>query len=121
MLSYYDYIVIAFYFIFMTLMSWVMKRFVRNTSDYFRGGGEMLWWIAGAGAFTVSFSAVTFTGMAGKAYTDGPVGIVIFVCHAIGFLINYLWFAPGSRQTRRVIAMPVGPNRLRRVIGQCFT
>src|SRR3954452_25097629 len=93
-LSYYDYLVISFYFIFMTLMSWVMKRFVRNTSDYFRGGGEMLWWIAGAGAFTVSFSAVTFTGMAGKAYTDGPVVMVIFVGNAIGFLVNYLWFAP---------------------------
>src|SRR5256714_12926314 len=74
MLSRYDYIVIAFYFVFMTLMSWVMKRFVRNTSDYFRGGGEMLWWMAGAGAFTVSFSAVKFTGMAGRGRAPGEGG-----------------------------------------------
>src|SRR5437763_15366381 len=100
MLSHYDYIVIAFYFIFMTLMSWVMKRFVRNTSDYFRGGGEMLWWIAGAGAFTGSFSAVTFTGMAGKAYLDGPIVMVMFVGNAVGVLSNYLSFRPLSRQTR---------------------
>ena len=73
----------------MTLMSWVFKRFIRNTSDYFRGGGEMLWWMAGAGAFMVSFSAFTFTGNAGKAYTDGPVVMVIFVGNALGFLINY--------------------------------
>src|SRR5437763_16752891 len=121
MLSHYDYIVIAFYFIFMTLMSWVMKRFVRNTSDYFRGGGEMLWWMAGAGAFTVSFSAVTFTGMAGKAYADGPVVMVIFVGNAIGFLINYFWFAPVSRQTRAITAMQVVRQRFGRVSEQFFT
>src|SRR5690349_2299547 len=121
MLSRYDYIVIAFYFVFMTLMSWVMRRFVRNTSDYFRGGGEMLWWIAGAGAFTVSFSAVTFTGMAGKAYADGPVVMVIFLGNAIGFLINYFWFAPVSRQTRAVTAMEVVRTRFGRVNEQFFT
>src|SRR5438477_791935 len=78
-LSTYDYVVIAFYFAFMTMISWVFKRFIRNTSDYFRGGGEMLWWMTGAGAFMVSFSAVTFSGMAGKANSDGPVVMAIFV------------------------------------------
>src|SRR5215213_47855 len=116
-----DYVVIAFYFVFMTLMSWVFKRFIRNTSDYFRGGGEMLWWMAGAGAFMVSFSAVTFTGMAGKAYTDGPVVMVIFVGNALGFLINYYWFAPISRQTRAVTAMQVVRDRFDRVNEQFFT
>src|SRR3954467_11886964 len=120
-LSYYDDLVIAFYFIFMTLMSWVMKRFVRNTSDYFRGGGEMLWGIAGGGAFTVSFRPFTFPGMAGKAYLDGPVVMVIFVGNAVGFLINYLWFAPVSRQTRAVTAMQVVRNRFGRVSEQFFT
>src|SRR3954447_7639105 len=121
MLSTYDYIVIVFYFVFMTLMSWVFKRFIRNTSDYFRGGGEMLWWMAGAGAFMVSFSAFTFTGNAGKAYTDGPVVMVIFVGNAMGFLINYFWFAPVSRQTRAVTAMQVVRNRFDRVNEQFFT
>src|SRR5205823_3051267 len=105
----------------MTLMSWVFKRFIRNTSDYFRGGGEMLWWMAGAGAFVGSFSAVTFTGMAGKAYLDGPIVMVIFIGNAIGFLVNYLWFAPVSRQTRAVTAMQVVRNRFGRASEQLFT
>src|SRR3954468_1803490 len=113
--------VIVFYFAFMTLMSVVFKRFIRNTSDYFRGGGEMLWWMAGAGAFMVSFSAVTFTGMAGKAYTDGPVVLVIFVGNAVGFLVNYFWFAPISRQTRAVTAMQVVRDRFDRFNEQFFT
>lgn len=116
-----DYFVVAFYFLFMTVVAWVFRRFVKNTSDYFRGGGEMLWWIAGAGAFTVSFSAVTFTGMAGKAYLDGPVVLVIYIGNAIGFLVNYLWFAPVSRQTRAVTAMEVVRNRFGRVSEQFFT
>src|SRR3954454_8884507 len=113
--------VIVFYFVFMTLMSWVFKRFIRNTSDYFRGGGEMLWWMAGAGAFMVSFSAFTFTGNAGKAYSDGPVVLVIFVGNALGFLINYFWFAPVSRQTRAVTAMQVVRVRFGRINEQFFT
>ncbi|CAN5483021.1 Na+:solute symporter [soil metagenome] len=121
MLTRYDYIVVVFYFVFMTLMSWVFKRFVRNTSDYFRGGGEMLWWMAGAGAFMVSFSAVTFTGMAGKAYSDGPVVMVIFLGNALGFLFNYLWFAPVSRQTRAVTAMQVVRVRFGKINEQFFT
>ena len=65
-LTIYDYAVIGFYFAFMALMGVVFKRFIKDTSDYFRAGGEVLWWIVGAGAFMTSFSAVTFTGMAGK-------------------------------------------------------
>ena len=44
-LSIADYAVLAFYFVFMISMGWVFKRFIRDTSDYFRSGGEMLWWI----------------------------------------------------------------------------
>lgn len=115
-----DKLVIAFYFLFMLGIAWVFKRFIRNTSDYFRGGGEMLWWLAGAGAFTVGFSAVTFTGMAGKAFTDGPVVIVIFLGNALGFVINYFWFAPTCRQTRAVTSMQVVRARFGRASEQFF-
>ena len=60
MLSIYDHAVIGFYFVFMAVIGWVCRRFIGNTSDYFRGGGQMLWWMAGASAFMVSFSAWTF-------------------------------------------------------------
>jgi len=81
-----DYGVLVFYFVFMLSMGWVFKRFIKNTSDYFRSGGEMLWWIVGAGAFMTNFSAVSFTGMAGKAYQDGPVVLVIFFAGSIGYV-----------------------------------
>ena len=61
MLSKYDYLVIGFYFVFMAMIGWVCRKFIGNTSDYFRGGGKMLWWMAGCSAFVAQFSAWTFT------------------------------------------------------------
>lgn len=121
MLSTYDYIVLGFYFVFMAGMGWVFKRFIKNTSDYFRSGGEVLWWIVGAGAFMTAFSAVTFTGMAGKAYDDGPLVLVIFLGNAIGFFFNYIHFAPVFRQLRCVTAMQAVRERFGRVNEQFFT
>lgn len=39
----YDYAVIGFYFVFMLGMGKITSRMVRNTSEYFRGGGKMMW------------------------------------------------------------------------------
>lgn len=121
MLSAYDNAVVVFYFVFMCSMGWIFKRFIKNTSDYFRAGGEMLWWIVGAGAFMTSFSAVSFTGMAGKAYQDGPVVLVIFFAGAIGFFFNYLYFAPVFRQMRCVTAMDAVRKRFGAANEQFFT
>jgi len=116
-----DLAVLVFYFAFMASMGWVFRRFIRNTSDYFRSGGEVLWWIVGAGAFMTSFSAVTFTGMAGKAYDDGPLVLVIFLGNAIGFFFNWLYFAPVFRQMRCVTAMQAVRERFGRINEQFFT
>ena len=116
-----DYGVLVFYFVFMLSMGWVFKRFIKNTSDYFRSGGEMLWWIVGAGAFMTSFSAVTFTGMAGKAYLDGPVVLIIFIGNAVGFFFNWLYFAPVFRQMRCVTSMEAVRKRFGRANEQFFT
>src|SRR5580765_7523645 len=120
-ISPYDYAVIAFYFVFILSMGWIFKRFIKNTSDYFRAGGEMLWWIVGAGAFMTNFSAVSFTGMAGKAYQDGPVVLVIFFAGALGFFFNYLYFAPVFRQMRCVTAMDAVRKRFGKANEQFFT
>ncbi|MEA2734945.1 MAG: hypothetical protein QOE14_1396, partial [Humisphaera sp.] len=121
MLSRYDYLVIAFYFVFILSMGWVFKRFIKNTSDYFRSGGEMLWWIVGAGAFMTNFSALSFTGHAGKAYSDGPVILIIFFGNAIAFFFNYLFFAPAFRQMRCVTAMDAVRKRFGAANEQFFT
>lgn len=121
MLSPYDYLVIAFYFAFMVGIGWVCRRFITNTSDYFRGGGKMVWWMAGSSAFMVAFSAWTFTGAAGKAYQDGTIIMTIYFANALGFLANYLYFGPRFRQMRVVTSMEGIRNRFGRWNEQFFT
>ena len=116
-----DWVVIGFFFAFMAAMGWVFKRFVANTDDYFRAGGEMLWWVAGSSAFMTQFSAWTFTGAAGKAYLDGPVILAIFFGNTVGFLWNAAYFAPRFRQTRVITAMQAVRDRFGRFNEQFFT
>ncbi len=78
MISHYDYISIIFYFVFVITVGVVFSRRNRNTSDYFRGGGIMPWWMAGVSAWMASFSAWTFTGAAGKIYQTGPYVLLLY-------------------------------------------
>jgi len=100
MLSFYDYLVIGFYFLFMLAIGSVFHRSNKNTSDYFRGGGQVLWWIVGATAFMTQFSAWTFTGASSKAYESGAVVLIIYFGNALGFFVNYLGTASRLRQMR---------------------
>ena len=97
----YDYLVIAGYFALMVAISLIFKKMASNsTSDYFRGGGKMLWWMVGATAFMTQFSAWTFTGAAGKAFNDGFAVLGVFVGNILAYVFAYLYFARRFRQMR---------------------
>jgi len=121
MLSSYDYLVIGFYFLFMAGIGFACRRFIGNTSDYFRGGGKMLWWMAGTTAFMCQFSAWTFTGAASKAYEDGPLIMVLFFANAVGFMLNAVFFAPRFRQMRTITSLQAVRARFGKASEQFFT
>lgn len=116
-----DYGVLVFYFCFLASIGWITRRFVRNTSDYFRGGGQMLWWMAGTSAFMNMFSAWTFTGGASRAYTDAGNVLWIYLGNALGFFACALWFAPRLRQLRVITAMEAVRQRFGAGTEQFFT
>lgn len=116
-----DYAVIVLYFLFILSAGVIFRKFLANTSDYFRGGGKMFWWMTGSSAFMTQFSAWTFIGAASKAYDDGPIVLVIFVANAVGFFINYLLLAPMLRQTRVVTAIQAVRLRLGKGNEQFYT
>lgn len=120
-MSPYDHAVIAFYFAFMLATGWIASRFIRNSSDYFRGGGEMLWWLVGASAFMTQFSAWTFTGAASKAYSEGWPILVVYAGNAVGFFFNAWYFAARARQTRVVTAIEAVRLRFSKANEQVFT
>jgi solute:Na+ symporter, SSS family len=102
MLSVYDYAVLGFYFLLILAIGFGFRGVNKDSSDYFRGSGSMLWWIVGASAFMQQISAFTFTGVAGKAYLDGSIVTVVFFANALGYLANYLWTAQRFRQMRLI-------------------
>lgn len=94
-------LIVLVYFVFMIGIGLVFRRMAsKSTSDYFRGGGQMLWWMVGASTFMTQFSAWTFTGAAGKAYSDGLTAIAVFVGNVVAFGVSWLWFAARMRQIR---------------------
>jgi len=97
----YDYLVIAGYFALILGIGVVFRKMAaKSTSDYFRGGGRMLWWMVGSTAFMMQFSAWTFTGAAGKAFTDGFAVSLVFIANAFSYFCGWAYFAHRFRQMR---------------------
>ena len=97
----YDYLVIAGYFALIMAIGFTFKKMAaKSTSDYFRGGGRMLWWMVGSTAFMMQFSAWTFTGAAGKAFTDGFAVSLVFIANAFSYFCGWAYFAQRFRQMR---------------------
>lgn len=113
-------LVVFIYFAFLIAIGWAFRNLTANTSDYFRSGGNVLWWMVGASAFMTQFSSWTFTGAAGKAYVDGVAVAFIFVGNALGFFFNYLYFAPRFRQMRVVTVVEALRLRFGRKNEQVF-
>ena len=100
-----EYTVIGVYLALLVAIGVVVKRFNKDDSDYFRNGCKGTWWLVGASAFMVQFSAWTFTGAAGAAYEAGWSVMVIFMANAMGYFLVAALFGPWFRQMR-VVTIP---------------
>lgn len=104
-----EYLVIIGYFVFLLGIGFAFRKFNADVSDYFRSGCRGTWWLVGSSTFMAGISAYTFTGAAGVAYQAGWSVMIIYVGSAMGFLINYFWFAARFRQMRKI----TGPDVIR--------
>lgn len=117
----YDYIVVAFYLVFMLAMGPVYKSFNKTASDYFRCGGGMLWWVVGCSSFMTMFSAWSFTGGAAKAYETGTFFFLLFLCNFVGLCFTYFFTAARFRQMRIITAIEAVRKRYGNANEQIFT
>jgi SSS family solute:Na+ symporter len=104
-ISPYDYFIIAFYLAFILGVGMVFRRMSKNTSDYFRAGGAMPWWITGASSWVAGFSAWTFTGAAGMIYETGTMVLCLYYSAVVGMLLIYAWTSLRFRRMRVVSYM----------------
>ncbi|MDR2008075.1 MAG: transporter [Alphaproteobacteria bacterium] len=95
-------LIIVFVYFVITILTGFLFQKISHTSisSFFRGGGNMAWWMVGTTIFIVQFSAVTFTAHAAKAFSDGITILGIFIGNIGGFVASYYYFAHRYRQTR---------------------
>src|SRR6266851_4765989 len=105
MISHYDYIIIAFYLAFILAIGLVFRRMSKDTSDYFRAGGAMPWWLTGASAWIFSFSAWTFTGAAGKVYETGLLVLCVFYATIFALIVAFAFTCVRFRRMRVITWM----------------
>jgi Na+/proline symporter len=116
-----DYVVVGAYLLFMLGVGPLYARFNRTASDYFRGGGGMLWWMVGASAWVWTFTAWTFTGGAGKVYETGTFFLLLILGNLTATVFMYLFTAARYRQMRVVTPIEAAYDRFGRISEQWFT
>jgi len=101
-----DYVVLAVFFVLVTLIGWIAVRRVAGSQDYFVAGGKIPWWLGGISHHVSGHSGVVFVAYAGVAYQYGFTlyvwwaGSIILACAA-----GARWFAPRwarLRQARQI-------------------
>src|SRR5436305_10047318 len=100
-----DYIVIVLYALLMVRVGFYVLRFNRGAAEYFRGGSRIPWLVAGLSCFMSGFSAWTFTGAAGVAYTSGIAATGLYIGNSVSFLLGYFFFAERWRRSRITTVM----------------
>jgi SSS family transporter len=116
-----DYAVIACYTLLMIGVGLYVMRFNSTASEYFRGGSRIPWLVAGLSSFMSGFSAWTFTGGAGVAYSSGIVVIGLYLGNALSFLLGYYIFASRWRRTRITTVMEYLSDRFGPATHQMFS
>lgn len=105
MITTFDYIIIGVYLVFMLAIGLGFRKMSKNTSDYFRAGGAMPWWLTGASAWIFSFSAWTFTGAAGKVYETGTLVLLVFYATIVALIFAMKWTCVRFRRMRVITWM----------------
>ncbi len=121
MITFYDEFILGFYFVFIIAIGLIFRRQSKNTSDYFRAGGAMPWWITGTSAWIAGFSAWTFTGAAGKVYETGTLVLCLYYGNVVGLALIYLFTCTRFRRMRVVTWMEAVKERYGPGTAQLYT
>jgi solute:Na+ symporter, SSS family len=121
MITLYDKFIIAFYFFFILAIGLLFRRLSKNTSDYFRCGGSMPWWITGTSAWLATFSAWTFTGAAGAVYESGTLVLCLYYSNVVGAIVLLAYTGVRFRRMRSITWMEAVRGRYGPFTEQFYT
>ncbi|TDH28741.1 sodium transporter [Segetibacter sp. 3557_3] len=88
-----DYITIIIYMVLMAGIGLFLGKYIKNISDYFKGGSGVSWVAGGISNFMTKFSTFVFVAYAGIAYSDGMVAITLMWSTILPSLIAVFVYA----------------------------
>lgn len=111
MVTGFDEFIIVAYLLFILGVGLAFRRMSKDTSDYFRCGGAMPWWITGTSAWIAGFSAWTFTAAAGRIYETGILVLGLYYANIAGLVLILCWSSVRFRRMRVVTWMEAVRHR----------
>lgn len=95
-----DYVLITLHFVVIIWVGIYAARQNKNTEEYFKGGGQIPWVIAGLSNWVAGYSAFMFVAAAGFAYLNGIGAALIFTSALWAYGVGYFVFGRLWRRAR---------------------
>jgi SSS family solute:Na+ symporter len=100
-----DYIILGGFFVVLLAVGIIYSSRMRNLRDFFSGGRQVPWWLAGISLYMTTFSAFAFVSYSALAYKYGTVVVAIWWLSIPGCLLSARFLA--SRWRRAATTSPV--------------
>jgi SSS family transporter len=115
-----DYVIVAGYLVIVLLVGAWFRNRVRSAQDYFAGGQQVPWWMAGISHYMSSFSAFSFIAYSQLGYTYGWVAVTLFWVTIPGCLAGAVFFARYWRRARVITPVQFLEERYNGFVRQFF-
>lgn len=115
-----DYLVVIGYFVLVLWVGTWFRNRLANVKDYFAGGNQVPWWMAGISHYMSSFSAFSFIAYAQLGYMYGWVSVTLFWVTIPGCLAGGLFFAKRWRRARVITPVQFLETRYNGFLRQLF-
>jgi SSS family solute:Na+ symporter len=119
-LTFSDYVVVFGYFIVVLLVGVYFNKRQVASRDYFAGGHQVPWWLAGISHYMSSFSAFTFIAYSQIGYTHGWVAITLFWMTTPACILGGMVFARRWRRARVITPVEFLEKRFNAPLRQLF-
>lgn len=115
-----DYVVVIGYFVLVVWIGLWFRRKLTSMGDYFAGGNQIPWWMAGISHYMSSFSAFSFIAYAQMGYLYGWVAVTLFWVSIPACIGGGLFFAKRWRRARVVTPVEFLEERYNATLRQLF-
>jgi SSS family transporter len=115
-----DYLVVAGYFVIVLWIGFYFRDRLSATKDFFAGGHQIPWWLAGISHYMSSFSAFSFIAYAQMGYAYGWVAVTLFWATIPGCVAGGLFFAKRWRRARVITPVQFLETRFNGFVRQLF-